>query len=73
MARNRSFIKNLSVEKAIKSHDCHHDKTHRLSSGETRLKLKQNRRNYFFCVKCATKSIEIDILKLSKIKEELLK
>lgn len=68
MGRYRSFIKNITVDNAIKSHDCAHDAKHRLSPGDKRLKLKIDRSSKYFCADCAVKFIDVDISNLKKIK-----
>ncbi len=71
MARNKSFLKKISIDTVIKSHNCAHDSSHRLNPGDKRLKLKQNRNHNHYCIICALKFIEIDISKLTKIKNGL--
>ena len=73
MGRVKSFVKNISIDTAKRSHSCKHDKKHLIKSGDKRLKFKIDRADQYFCVECAKESIEKDIEKLNKILSELNK
>jgi hypothetical protein len=72
MAKPKSFLKNIVVDKAMRSHCCKHNSNHKIQSGEKRLRLKTNRSHEHFCVKCAVESINADMKKLEEIKNLLL-
>ena len=73
MGRAKSFVKNISIDTAKRSHFCKHDKKHSIKAGDKRLKFKENRADQYFCVECAKESIRKDIVKLNKILSELNK
>ena len=66
MARPKSFLRNLSIDRAGRAHKCHHC-THRLQKGEKRLKVKVDRKIEHFCIKCAIKFMRMDIEKLNSL------
>jgi len=71
MGRIKSYVKNISIDIAIRSHSCKHDKKHLIKAGDKRLKLIVNRSEQHFCVECAKKSLEKDIEKINKLLDEL--
>jgi hypothetical protein len=71
MGKPKSFVQNISIDTAIKSHQCKHDKKHIISKGDKRLKLGVGRTHQHFCINCAKESIEKDIAKLNHILSEL--
>jgi hypothetical protein len=71
MPRIKSFVSRISVDVAQRSHNCQHASSHRINQGDKRLKLKVGRTFEYFCVKCALQSIDADISKLQKIRDEL--
>jgi glutaminase len=72
MPRPKSLLKNVSIDRAGKSHNCQHVRTHRILTGEKRLKLKVDRTYEHFCKQCALNMIDADITKLQLLKEKLL-
>lgn len=72
MPRQKSILKKISVDKAMRTHSCQHVKTHRVQQGEKRLKLTVNRTHEHFCTQCALQIIHSDIEKLQKIRDQLL-
>lgn len=71
MAKQKSFLKGISVDTASRKHTCQHNSAHQISKGDKRLKLAVDRTQEYFCVACALASIERDIQKLEAIKNEL--
>ena len=71
MGRTKSFIKNISIDTAKRTHSCKHDKKHIINMSDKRLKFKDGNSIQFFCVKCAKESIKNDISKLRKLLLEL--
>lgn len=70
MGRRKSFVSTLTVEKAVRSHHCRFNRTHRIGSGDVRLMAKEGRAKLRYCVSCAVAFMEADIdLLRSKIKE----
>ena len=73
MARRKSFIPRLTIDNALKSHNCQHNKSHRIQQGDKRLKVPVDRSFEHFCVACALESIAGDIEELQRLVEELRK
>jgi hypothetical protein len=71
MAKPKSIIQRIEVDRALKAHDCQHDKTHRIQRGDKRLKVWKDRTPEHYCVPCALKIIAADIAKLQNIDRDL--
>ncbi|GBK66233.1 hypothetical protein P4H94_14930 [Paenibacillus macerans] len=71
MPRPKSLVKSIEVDMAKRAHSCQHVPSHRILSGEKRLKLKVDRTYEHFCTECALKMIDSDIEKLQSIKEQI--
>jgi hypothetical protein len=71
MGRLKSLVKNVTVNKAVKSHNCKRDKEHRVQAGEKRLRVKEGRSTAHYCPECGTASILADITKLQNLQKEL--
>lgn len=72
MPRPKSLLKKVTVDVALRAHNCQHVRAHRIQQGEKRLKLAVNRTHEHFCINCALQIINSDIEKLLKIRDELL-
>jgi len=71
MAKPKTFVKSISVDIAIRSHKCKHNKKHIINKDEKRLTLKEGRSKERFCAICATESLKNDIIKMQSILNEL--
>jgi hypothetical protein len=71
MGRRKSFLKSIEIDIAKKSHDCKHNKNHRINTGDKRLSLKVGRTHERYCVECAKESLKADIAKLEYILNHL--
>ncbi|WP_025849458.1 hypothetical protein [Paenibacillus ehimensis] len=71
MPRPKTFIKSIEVDEAKRAHSCQHVSSHRIQTGEKRLKLKVERTFEHFCTPCALKMIDSDIEKLQNIRTQL--
>lgn len=71
MAKPKSFIKNIKIDRAQRAHNCQHNSNHRIYKGDLRVGLKVHRNMEYFCVKCALETINRDISILEKRKEEI--
>lgn len=71
MARLKSFLPNLRVENAVKSHNCQHSDSHRIHAGTPRLRVKEERSPTHYCPLCALASIRADIQTLQRLESEL--
>lgn len=61
MARRKSFLPRLEIDVAGASHNCQHDKTHRIHKGDRRLKVTEGRDVEHFCISCALDSLSKDV------------
>jgi len=71
MAKPKSLILPLSVDRALKSHTCQHSKKHAITKGELRLKIAVGRSYEHYCVTCAQTFIAQAIERLQKLGVEL--
>ena len=71
MPRPKSILQKVEVDQAGQAHNCKHNRTHRLESGDKRLKLTVNRSYKHYCVACALAIIERDIAKLQELARQL--
>ena len=71
MARRKSFLSRLSIDNALKSHNCQHNQAHRIQQGDKRLKVAVGRTVEHFCTMCALESITGDIEELQRLVEEI--
>jgi hypothetical protein len=71
MAAPKSLILSMSVDRAVKSHKCHHSKRHVIAKGDLRLKVKVGRGHEHYCVECAQKFIGNGVENLQKLSAEL--
>jgi len=72
MGKTKSFIKNISIDTAKRTHSCKHNRKHIINIGDKRLKYKEGRAYQHFCIKCAEESLKDDISKLRKLLNELV-
>lgn len=61
MAKPKSFLDSMEVDVAMKSHDCQHNKKHRITKGDKRLSVKVGRSHERFCKGCAVETMKRDI------------
>lgn len=73
MARPKSFIKRLAIDEAKRSHNCQHNKQHRISKGDVRLGLKENRSMEYYCKECSIEFLKNSSSQISKLIEQLEK
>lgn len=71
MAKPKSFLANILIERAKRSHNCQHNSNHRICAGDVRVKLKVGRKIEYFCSACAMETINRDMEKLRELNEEL--
>jgi hypothetical protein len=71
VAKLKSFLSNLRVENAVNSHNCRHNKKHRVQAGTPRLRVKEGRSPIHYCPLCALESIRADIQTLQRLEREL--
>jgi hypothetical protein len=61
MAKPRSFVDSMCVEIAKNSHNCRHNKKHRIAAGHKRLSVSDGMSHQTYCVPCAVIFLERDI------------
>ena len=71
MARPKSFLKSMRVDRARRTHGCQHNRNHRISQGDVRLKLSMARSYEHFCRECARVFLRRDIETLAALIAEL--
>lgn len=65
----KSLLVKVSVDFAIKAHNCQANSKHRIQRGEVRLKVKKGRSWDHYCRECAEIIINRDIQKLARLQE----
>ena len=65
----KSLICRAVVDVAGKSHNCQANTKHRITMGETRLKVRKGRGWDHYCTACAATIIERDIAKLTALQQ----
>lgn len=71
MPRPKSFLPQLVIDEAGSSHNCQHNKAHRIVKGAKRLKVIEGRSREHYCVNCAMDSIRADLGKLEDLMKNL--
>ena len=71
MAKPKSFIQNISIDYAKKSHCCRHSKSHRINAGDLRLSVKEGRSYKRYCRDCAINFLERDMERFAKLLDKL--
>lgn len=71
MSRPKSVIKNLSITRAHRSHDCHNAKSHRIPMGDRRLTIKEGRSELHYCLACAGRFLESGLERLRDLLREV--
>ena len=65
----KSLLVKVSVDIAIKAHNCQANSKHRIQRGEVRLKVRKGRSWDHYCRECAEIIINRDIQKLARLQE----
>ena len=71
MSRPKSILKGIEVDVAQRSHNCQHNKNHRIHQGDKRLNIRKGRSWERYCVNCALKTLKCDIEKLQEVVSKL--
>ena len=58
MPKPKSLILSMTVDRALKSHNCQHNANHRIRKGDVRLGGRQSRSPDYYCMRCAQRFIE---------------
>lgn len=70
-APKRLVSRRVVVDSALKSHDCQHSSSHRVSMGNRRLKIPKGRSFEHYCVECGLKIVLAEIEYLKSLEAEL--
>lgn len=71
MARPKSLVLSMSVDRALKRHVCQHNNRHVMAKGDRRLKVAVGRSYEHYCVECAQKFIDHAVERLGQLASEL--
>lgn len=71
MPRPKSILKRVEVDVAQKAHNCQHNSSHRIQSGQKRLKVWKDRSYEHYCLDCASDIIKRDAERLQMLLSEL--
>lgn len=72
MGRLKSVLPKLEIETAQRSHDCRHNKAHRINKGENRLLVQEGRNRYTYCLDCAGRIVDRVIERLQQLATKTL-
>ena len=72
MARPKSLVLPLAVDRALRRHTCQHNSKHVISQGDQRLKVTVGRSYDHYCVECAKKFIDQAVERLGLLSAELI-
>jgi hypothetical protein len=67
MPRAKSLLKRVTINQALRSHNCQSNSRHRIQKDEKRLLVEEGNKKSYYCVNCAkiflkNARIEIDTL-----------
>lgn len=68
MASIRSLVVRALVDEAGKSHNCQRNAAHRITQGQSRLKVRSGRSWDHYCMECARVIVEKDVQKLDALR-----
>jgi hypothetical protein len=71
MAAPKSFIRPMSVDRALRRTLCQHNSKHVIVKDDLRLGVRSERTPEYYCVECAQKFIGLAIENLQKLSAEL--
>lgn len=71
MARPKSLLLPMSIDRAGRRHSCQHNSKHVILKGDLRLKVAAGRSHEHYCVECATKFMDLAIERLQALRTEL--
>lgn len=67
----KSLVQRSEVDHTVNAHNCQASKKHRLTRGDKRLKVWNERSPDHYCLDCALGIIEADIAKLQSLARQL--
>ncbi len=73
MAKFKSVVLRVTIETAGNSHNCQHDRRHRIMKGDTRLKVWSEDGKENFCAECGLAMLQEGIVRLTDFSQRLCK
>jgi hypothetical protein len=71
MARIKSLLTHVELDVALKSHNCQGNPKHRITLGDARLKVRNERGWDHYCLACAKVIVQRDINSLRSVAVQL--
>ncbi len=71
MPRPRSLIVSMTITNAGRAHGCRQNDTHKIVKGDSRLTIKSDGDEHHYCLACAQKFLEADIVNLRHMLDEI--
>lgn len=71
MARPKSFLPQLLIERAERRHSCRQNDVHVIFQGDVRLTMKERREVRRYCLECAIRFLNSDHERLMTLVKEL--
>ncbi len=68
MANLRSLLTSARIDQAGASHNCQRNSSHRVTKGQSRLKVRNGRSWDHYCLECAKLIVGTDMTKLVSLK-----
>jgi hypothetical protein len=71
MGRPKSFLPQLTIDRAERRHSCRQQDSHVILQGDARLTMKEGRDVKRYCLDCSIKFLSADQLRLVELIKEL--
>ncbi len=71
MPRPRSLIVSMTITTAGRTHGCRQNDAHKIAKGDSRLTIKSDGDEHHYCLGCAQKFLEADIMNLRRVLDEI--
>lgn len=71
MPRPRSLIVSMTITSAGRAHGCRQNDAHKIVKGDPRLTIKSDGDDHHYCLSCAQKFLEADIVNLRRMLDDI--
>lgn len=71
MAKPKALLKSIVIDKALRAHNCQHNKNHRILKDDFRLGVKEGRSTEYYCKECAGTFLAASKEKINAMIKEL--
>ena len=71
MPRPRSLIVSMTITNAGRAHSCRQNDAHKIVKGDARLTIKSDGDDHHYCLSCAQKFLEADIVNLRRSLDDI--